>query len=334
MNEISNFGKKSYLPIIHNRQLIPNKKKYSFNIEKQNNNESSINKRNSFTPNNKYNSKLNKIKLYEETGNSNKINKNLIRNYNIEVSNNNKDFKSNTPKNNKRAYENINDNNSQYYHIIKPNPQMFKKKKTFSSIAFNIYSSNYNSLKENTNLKTIYKQNKIKKCPLCKKTIQLNRFDYHFSNHPSQILPWLFLGNYRNAFDKEELNSLNIKYILNCAFECYNHFPNEITYCHLKINDLPNFKILPHLNKAVSFIEEAHNKGVNILIHCQMGISRSTSCLIAYFVKSLGYKVMNALRFIKRKRKQVMPNYGFLEQLVQYEKNNLPYIKKDINNGI
>ena len=65
-----------------------------------------------------------------------------------------------------------------------------------------------------------------------------------------------------------------------------------------------------------------------------MGISRSTSCLIAYFVKSLGYKVMNALRFIKRKRKQVMPNYGFLEQLVQYEKNYLPYIKKDINNGI
>ena len=54
-----------------------------------------------------------------------------------------------------------------------------------------------------------------------------------------------------------------------------------------------------------------------------MGISRSTSCVIAYFVKVLGYKVMNALEFIKKKRKQVMPNYGFLEQLVQYEKNNL-----------
>ena len=65
-----------------------------------------------------------------------------------------------------------------------------------------------------------------------------------------------------------------------------------------------------------------------------MGISRSTSCLIAYFVKSLGYKVMNALRFIKRKRKQVMPNYGFLKQLVQYEKKNLSYNMKDINNGI
>ena len=315
MNEVSNCGKISFLPIIHKRQLIPKQKKYSFNIEKPNNNESSILKRNSFTPNNKYDSKTNIFKLNEETGNINKINNNLIRNYKIEQLNNIKDFKSNTPKNNKRAYEIIKDSNSHYYQIIKTEPQILKKKKTFSSIAFNVYTSNYNVLKENLYLKTINKPNKIKLCPLCKKKIQLNRFDYHFSNHPSQIFPWLFLGNYRNAFDKEELNSLNIKYILNCAFECYNHFPNEITYCHLKINDLPNFKILPHLNKAVSFIEEAHNKGVNILIHCQMGISRSTYCVIAYFVKSLGYKVMNALRFIKRKRKQFMPNYGFFRTI-------------------
>ena len=54
-----------------------------------------------------------------------------------------------------------------------------------------------------------------------------------------------------------------------------------------------------------------------------MGISRSTSCVIAYFVKVLGYKVMNALEFIKKKRKQVMPNFGFLEKLLQYEKSNL-----------
>ena len=54
-----------------------------------------------------------------------------------------------------------------------------------------------------------------------------------------------------------------------------------------------------------------------------MGISRSTSCVIAYFIKVLGYNVMNALQFIKKKRKQVMPNFGFIDQLVQYEKNNL-----------
>ena len=40
-------------------------------------------------------------------------------------------------------------------------------------------------------------------------------------------------------------------------------------------------------------------------------------------IKILKYTAMEALEFIKRKRKQVMPNYGFLDQLIQFEKNNL-----------
>ena len=40
-------------------------------------------------------------------------------------------------------------------------------------------------------------------------------------------------------------------------------------------------------------------------------------------IKVLKYNALTALQFIKGKRKQVMPNFGFLEQLIQYEKNNL-----------
>jgi hypothetical protein len=40
---------------------------------------------------------------------------------------------------------------------------------------------------------------------------------------------------------------------------------------------------------------------------------------------------MNALQFIKKKRKQVMPNFGFIDQLVQYEKNNLNMNQHNIN---
>ena len=32
---------------------------------------------------------------------------------------------------------------------------------------------------------------------------------------------------------------------------------------------------------------------------------------------------MNALEFIKKKRPIVMPNFGFLNQLMAYEKNNM-----------
>ena len=37
----------------------------------------------------------------------------------------------------------------------------------------------------------------------------------------------------------------------------------------------------------------------------------------------MGYTAMNALNFIKTKRTQVMPNFGFLSQLKTYEKNHI-----------
>ena len=84
-----------------------------------------------------------------------------------------------------------------------------------------------------------------------------------------------------------------------------------------------SFKIIPHLEKATSFINQAQMNNGIILVHCQLGISRSTSCVIAYMIKYMGYTAMNALNFIKTKRTQVMPNFGFLSQLKTYEKNHI-----------
>ena len=82
------------------------------------------------------------------------------------------------------------------------------------------------------------------------------------------------------------------------------------------------------MDKASEFINQAQSNNGIILVHCQLGISRSTTCVIAYFIKYLGYTAMSALNFIKKKRTQVMPNFGFLNQLMIYEKNNLSAEKK------
>ena len=105
-------------------------------------------------------------------------------------------------------------------------------------------------------------------------------------------------------------------------------FPPGVKYCHLKLNDSPNFRIIKYLDKASDFINQAQINNGTILVHCQLGISRSTTCVIAYFIKYLGYTSLNALNFIKQKRTQVMPNFGFLNQLKTYEKNNLIKDKK------
>ena len=175
-----------------------------------------------------------------------------------------------------------------------------------------------------------------KKCPLCHKLVDNFRYNTHFHLHPSKIFNWLYLGSYQNACNNNDLKDLKINYILNCAAECQNKNYPEINYFKAKINDFPNFNISLFFNKTNDFINKAKLSGKNILIHCQLGISRSTTCLIAYMIKYLGYNTVSAMQFIKNKRPQIMPNFGFLQQLKNYEerikleKNN--ELEENINN--
>ena len=202
--------------------------------------------------------------------------------------------------------------------------------KSFSNINnINIdLNNNLNNLSNNLLIQNKNRTSNTKVCPLCHKEKEIYKYKYHLSLHPSKILDWLYLGSYRNACDKQEIKDLGITYVLNCAVECVESFPPTVKYCHLKLSDTPNFRIINYLDKATSFINQAQSNNGIILVHCQLGISRSTTCVIAYFIKYLGYTAMNALNFIKKKRAQVMPNFGFLNQLMIYEKNNLSDEKK------
>ena len=200
-----------------------------------------------------------------------------------------------------------------------------KSQKPYSFQKVSPNNNNFNKTRqasESTSI-TISHNAKKRKCPLCNKELDKNRINFHINNHPSKIFDWLFLGCYRNACNKEEIKDLKINYVLNCAFECMESFNNSVKYCHLKLSDMPSFRIIPFFERATNFINQAHKSGGIILVHCQLGISRSTSCVIAYMIKYMGFTTMSALEFIRKKRPQVMPNYGFLQQLMTYEKSNL-----------
>ena len=170
-----------------------------------------------------------------------------------------------------------------------------------------------------------------KKCPLCHKMIDIYRFNTHYNLHPSKIFNWLYLGSYQNACNIKDLQDLRIYYVLNCTAECENKDYPDIEYYQARINDLPNFNISVFFKKTNQFIHQAKASGKSILIHCQLGISRSTTCLIAYMIKYLGYTTINALQFIKTKRPYVMPNFGFLQQLKNYEEK-VKFNKNENNN--
>ena len=281
------------------------------------------------------NNTINKINNNNNTinNNTNNINTNNAV-YNLK--NNSSNFLNFTKLDTKKIIPKINDNLTTIGFLPnRSNLNFFQSKTTYTKNRNRGLSTDDKYMKPyKTN--TLFNKNpsNAKVCPICHKEIENYRYRFHLNLHPSKIFNWLYLGSYRNACDKQEIRDIGINYVLNCAIECMESFPVGVKYCHLKLNDMPSFRIIPYLEKATSFINQAHiNKGI-ILVHCQLGISRSTSCVIAYLIKYMGYTTMNALDFIKKKRSQVMPNFGFLQQLMIYEKNNIGVGKKESEDNI
>lgn len=70
---------------------------------------------------------------------------------------------------------------------------------------------------------------------------------------------------------------------------------------HLVINakDYESFDLSSDFDRAADFIQRAIVSG-NVFIHCQAGISRSASCLIAFYMKYRGMSYEKALAHIKQ----------------------------------
>lgn len=77
---------------------------------------------------------------------------------------------------------------------------------------------------------------------------------------------------------------------------------------------------------SVSFAEEAHQCGKGLLIHCQAGVSRSATIVIAYLMKHTRMTMTDAYKFVKGKRPIISPNLNFMGQLLEFE--------EDLNNGV
>ena len=55
-------------------------------------------------------------------------------------------------------------------------------------------------------------------------------------------------------------------------------------------------------------------------VHCQRGVSRSATFVIAYMMRAKGWDLLEALKYVKDRRKIVKPNTGFIVQLKEWER--------------
>lgn len=141
--------------------------------------------------------------------------------------------------------------------------------------------------------------------------------------YPSCIIrDKLFLGNSICAKDGDTLKALNITHIVNVTSEVENYFENDgIKYLRFEIQDNPQIDIKQYFDEAIEFIDNALMDDNNkVFVHCQAGISRSGSVVIAYLMKKHAMiEFQKTWDFVKKRRPIVHPNHGFIKQLIQYQ---------------
>lgn len=149
------------------------------------------------------------------------------------------------------------------------------------------------------------------------------------STDPAMILERLFLSSVGPAQNKALLQKLKITHIVNLTgpdphsdIPRYpNAFPNRFKYLHLCIRDEQSTKISRYFDKVHAFIDKGlSNKENCVLVHCEAGISRSSTLVISYLMKRNGMNLKQAYEYVLSRKPNIGPNNVFFAQLINYEK--------------
>ncbi|KAF9218004.1 hypothetical protein BGZ59_003786 [Podila verticillata] len=166
-----------------------------------------------------------------------------------------------------------------------------------------------------------------------------------YTTEPVRVLPHLYLGAEHNASDLPALSRLGISSVLNVALEITRDGEQVI-----KTNNSHNITTTPKSNlsssvfrhgveyknlswshsqhniqhdfaAAFEFIDQSVAQGGKVLIHCQLGVSRSASLVIAYVMRAQGMGLSEAYDFVKQLSAVISPNMTLMYQLAEFEKS-------------
>ncbi|KAI0824232.1 hypothetical protein BC628DRAFT_1411153 [Trametes gibbosa] len=193
-----------------------------------------------------------------------------------------------------------------------------------------------------------------------------------YTDGPAQILPGIWLGSEDNVRDWRCLMERGIKSILNVAKEVQTDFDQQNVQALRPFMSTPdlNGSLAPATDRestyypahlpsgrpamhylklhwshgqsdlvqegfpaAFSFVDRALERGDGVLVHCQCGVSRSATLVIALVMRAAAQRapgvpsevwalkgMQGAYSFVKEKSKWVGPNMSLIYQLLDYER--------------
>ncbi|XP_072295465.1 dual specificity protein phosphatase 22-B-like [Eucyclogobius newberryi] len=137
-------------------------------------------------------------------------------------------------------------------------------------------------------------------------------------NGINKVLPGLYLGNVKDAQDKELLKAHNITHILS-IHDTAAPVLEDVTYLCIAASDHSKQNLTQYFRETIVFIHESRMKGESCLVHCVAGVSRSVTLVVAYIMTVTGRGWVESLAAVRAARPCAGPNLGFLRQLEEFE---------------
>ena len=76
------------------------------------------------------------------------------------------------------------------------------------------------------------------------------------------------------------------------------------------------------IRRSSDFIRKSliDSKNDNVFVFCQMGVSRSSTTVVAFLIREYQISLIDAIKSLREARDIIRPNFGFLRQLLDWEK--------------
>lgn len=134
----------------------------------------------------------------------------------------------------------------------------------------------------------------------------------------SEILPYLYVGNERDASNQQTLQELGITHILNVTAHIPFHFEDRLMCKRLQASDSGCQNLKQYFEEAIQFIETARISNGRVLIHCQAGVSRSPTICMAYLMARFQKSLQETFSYVHNRRSIISPNLNFMGQLLEF----------------
>jgi len=188
--------------------------------------------------------------------------------------------------------------------------------------------SNYTNNQEPTLWSTYHDIKAVLEAPAIeKRQVQVLVDDSNRIVDMTLIQPNLYIGAEGAAKNAFYLKKVGVTHVLNTAegtrmgmVDTNQNFyrPFGIKYKGFKLLDVAQTNIAMYFAEVADYIDEALKSGGKVLVNCLMGMSRSSTCVLAYLMLRQNMTAVEALTEVRRHR-EVRPNDGFLRQLADLD---------------